>query len=96
MFNFSQGFIADIGDSAEMKGLSITLVAENASANDSLPMFEDGTWRQKLESRIISLGKELYGTGADFVFPLDFIAECLEGKFMVDYASISCALSLFN
>ena len=96
VFNFSQGFIADIGDSAEMKGLSITLVAENASANDSLPMFEDGMWRQKLESRIISLGKELYGTGADFVFPLDFIAECLEGKFMVDYASISCALPLFN
>ena len=78
--NFSREFIAELGDAVEMKGLSLTLVGPNASANDALPMFEDGLWRQKLERRIVSLGRELYGKGKDFVFPLDFIAECLEGK----------------
>ena len=80
MSNFSREFIAELGDAVEMKGLSLTLVGPNASANDALPMFEDGLWRQKLERRIVSLGRELYGKGKDFVFPLDFIAECLEGK----------------
>ena len=46
------------------------------------PVFENGDWAQKLELKIISLGKELFGSGADQVFPTNFILANLEGEFL--------------
>jgi nuclear pore complex protein Nup155 len=63
----------------------ITLLSETATAEDSKPLFESGLWMQKLEGRIVSLGKEVYGKGADYVFPVDFVASCLEGKRHIDF-----------
>ena len=56
---------------------------------DSLMLFEDGDWIFSIKNRIITLGKELQGKGADFVFPVSFICEQLEGKecnFLIMYS----------
>ena len=39
--------------------------------------------RMKLEMKVASLGQELYGKGADFVFPVQFIYSELERKFVL-------------
>ncbi|KAL3922828.1 MAG: hypothetical protein SGILL_001994 [Bacillariaceae sp.] len=44
------------------------------------PEFEMGDWRQKLEDSVVRLGQEIVGRGAGFVFPVEFIASCLEGE----------------
>lgn len=51
---------------------------------ESLQKFEDGGWVPSIRNRIISLGKELLGKGADFVFPIDFVTQQLEGNVFVD------------
>ena len=56
---------------------SITLVPEGGTSN--VPFFEDGDWVVPLSDRVISLGKEVYGNGADYVFPVEFLASKLEG-----------------
>jgi nuclear pore complex protein Nup155 len=56
---------------------SITLLAEGRTS--SLPLFEDAGWVLTLQDRIVSLGKEVYGNGADYVFPIDFLVSTLEG-----------------
>jgi hypothetical protein len=33
---------------------------------------------KRLEGRIVGLGKELYGTGADYVVPVDYLLSNLE------------------
>ena len=40
--------------------------------------FEDGEWIARLANKIHTLGQELYGTGADYTFPVDFLMEFLE------------------
>ena len=60
----------------------VNLLGESTSAEDTL--FESGRWMKKLEGRVVSLGKEVFGTGADYIFPVNFIASCLEGEtFMI-------------
>ena len=44
-----------------------------------LKVFEDGEWITNLKNRIICLGKELNGKDVHYIFPIGFIAECLEG-----------------
>ena len=56
---------------------SITLLTEGRPS--ALPLFEDADWVITLKDRIISLGKEVYGHGADYVFPIDFLVSTLEG-----------------
>ena len=73
-------FLQSLPEDSMYTNSDITLLPENATAQDSKPLFESGLWMQKLEGRIISLGKEVYGKGADYVFPVDFVAVCLEGK----------------
>jgi nuclear pore complex protein Nup155 len=73
-------FLQSLPENSMYTNSDITLLPENATAEDSQPLFESGLWMQKLEGRIISLGKEVYGKGADYVFPVDFVAFCLEGK----------------
>lgn len=60
---------------------SIRLVPEGGTSN--LPFFENGDWVVPLSDRIISLGKEVYGNGADYVFPVEFLASKLEGEFQL-------------
>jgi hypothetical protein len=70
----------------------VTLLDETTSAEDTL--FESGSWMKKLEGRVVSLGKEVFGTGADYIFPVDFITSCLEGKIVVDGYRNSCHRAL--
>lgn len=58
---------------------SITLLDDSASADNAL--FEDGAWMKRVESRVINLGREVYLTGADYIFPVGFLMSSLEGKF---------------
>jgi nuclear pore complex protein Nup155 len=56
----------------------ISLLDSTDSSDD--PVFEVGFWVAKLEDSVVRLGQEIVGQGADFVFPVEFIAACLEGK----------------
>jgi nuclear pore complex protein Nup155 len=60
----------------------VTLLDDATAAEESL--FESGSWMKKLDGRVISLGKEVYGNAADYIFPIDFITACLEGKKQFD------------
>lgn len=60
---------------------SVRLVPEGGTSK--FPFFEDGDWVVPLSYRIISLGKEVYGNGADYVFPVEFLASKLEGTLLV-------------
>jgi hypothetical protein len=66
---------------------SITLLTEGRTS--ALPLFEDADWVVALKDRIISLGKEVYGDGADFVFPIEFLVSTLEGLRHALVSSIS-------
>lgn len=71
---FLQQFVSDLGE-----GDKITFLHGN-QASGSLEVFENGDWAGRLESTIVHLGMELYGTGADYVFPVDYLLAVLEGK----------------
>jgi len=60
---------------------SVVLTSDDVTREDgnSLMAFEDGKWVTSLKNRVISLGKELYGKGADYAIPLEFLTESLEG-----------------
>jgi nuclear pore complex protein Nup155 len=75
--HFLQTFVADLGLGDQINFLSET------EQSDSLRMFEDGFWEKPLIQRIVDLGKELYGTGANYVFPVDFILFSMEGKLYI-------------
>ena len=59
-----------------------TIMYGVASSNDAVQQFENGEWIIRLRNRVASLGKELYGKGADYTFPLDLIVTQLEGEIM--------------
>ena len=42
--------------------------------------FESGNWIAKVKEIVIATGKELYGKGADYAFPLLRLASYLDGK----------------
>jgi len=71
------------GSMMEEERIVITDSDVTHEAGGSLMLFEDGEWIPSIKHRIIALGKELHGKGADFVFPLDFIAKQLEGLYCV-------------
>jgi nuclear pore complex protein Nup155 len=74
VYHFLQNFVADVGLGDEVSFLSETTAA------DSLPVFENDEWMNRLKGRIVGLGKELYGTGADYVVPVDYLLLNLEGE----------------
>jgi len=47
--------------------------------NSSLDLFESFRWAERLRNKVVELGRELYGTGADYVFPVEFLISRLEG-----------------
>lgn len=55
------------------------IVYGEGDAGDTLPKFENGEWIPRLRNRVAALGKELFGKGADYTFPLDLIVRELEG-----------------
>ena len=71
--SFLQHFVSDLGLGGEVKFLQASDPA------GSLPLFERGAWAPRLEARIVSLGQDLYGTGFDYVFPIDFLLSTLQG-----------------
>jgi nuclear pore complex protein Nup155 len=91
VYNFLRNLIAEVGSE---QNFFITLLSETATADDSQPLFESGVWMKKLESRVVSLGKELYGTGADYVFPTYFIVSLLEGEYYVTSCCLFTSKSL--
>ena len=56
----------------------VVLLGSDGQNIQSLPLFEHGLWVDTLKIRVVSLGKELYGKGTDFVCPIDFLAARLE------------------
>ena len=74
----------------EEENIILTDANVTSEDGDSLMLFEDGKWISSIKHRIISLGKELQGKGADFVFPVEFIIEQLEGKFSTTVLYVLC------
>jgi nuclear pore complex protein Nup155 len=54
------------------------IVYSDGAANDLQP-FETGEWIPRLRNRVTTLGKELFGKGADYTFPIDLVVRQLEG-----------------
>jgi nuclear pore complex protein Nup155 len=65
----------------------ITLVDTSAPIEGDY--FESGLWMKRLEGRIVCLGKEVFGTGADNIFPIDFLISCLEELRLAYTSSVS-------
>lgn len=51
------------------------------SSSNTFSLFESGMWIPKLKATVIGVGQRLFTNDFAFVFPIDFIACCLEGKF---------------
>ena len=87
-----QLFLSTLKRGSMMEEENIILTDANVTSEDgdSLMLFEDGKWISSIKHRIISLGKELQGKGADFVFPVEFIIEQLEGKFSTTVLYVLC------
>jgi nuclear pore complex protein Nup155 len=80
------------GSMMEEETIILTDGAVTHEDGDSLMLFEDGEWISSVKHRVISLGKELQGKGADFVFPIEFIAEQLEGKYFYLFTILTTSL----
>ncbi len=76
-----QSFVNALQRGSMMEEERIVLTDANITNEDgkSLMLFEDGMWISSMKNRIINLGKEFQGNGGDFVFPIDFVVEQLEG-----------------
>lgn len=55
----------------------VTYWGDTAEIAD-MPVFEDGNWVVPVHDMVVRLGHELYGSGADYAFPFDYILEQLE------------------
>jgi len=56
----------------------LVLLTEEVQDSGNLPLAEHGDWLERLRIRVTSLGQELYGHGADYAFPVDFLVRHLE------------------
>lgn len=54
-------------------------IVHGNGAINNLQIFETGEWIPRLRNRVTALGKDLFGKGADYTFPLDLIVKELEG-----------------
>lgn len=73
IYSFLQEFVAELELGDQVIFLS------NGEPSSSIMIFEDATWEKSLFNRTVALGKLLYGNGADYVFPKNFILRTLEG-----------------
>ena len=72
LYRYLEGFLASIGREATFRLLNGT------ESKISIRMLEDGEWEKSLVRRISTLGKSLYGKGASYVFPVEFLLFNLE------------------
>lgn len=74
-------FLGGLQEDSMLHQESIILSDANILDEDGLSVlvFEEGRWIPSLKNRIICLGKEIYGKGNDFTFPVNFIVDTLEG-----------------
>jgi hypothetical protein len=75
IYSFLQEFVAELELGDQIIFLS------NGEPSSSIMIFEDALWEKSLFNRTVALGKLLYGSGADYVFPKNFILRTLEGMF---------------
>eukprot|EP00934_Nitzschia_sp_Nitz4_P004018 Nitzschia sp. Nitz4//scaffold51_size120721//106099//111539//NITZ4_003747-RA/size120721-snap-gene-0.26-mRNA-1//1//CDS//3329553922//4008//frame0 len=54
----------------------VDLISGNAKS--SVALFEDGAWMKGVSTTVTRLGRELLSEGESFVFPVDFIMQCLD------------------
>jgi len=73
-YRFLESFVADVKLCDQIK-----FIQPNGQGGP-LPLFEMAEWKDSVAQRVVFLGKELYGTGADYVFPVSFLLSTLEGK----------------
>ena len=64
-------FADDDGDAA------VRLLNQDLHEVATEPVFETGGWVDRVEHRVVNLGRDLYGSGADYVFPVDFLLTVL-------------------
>ena len=76
-----QDFLTNLQRDSMLEEESVILSNTSVTKENGelLMAFEDGEWIPNIKSRVIALGAELQGKGTDFVFPLHFLAEYLEG-----------------
>eukprot|EP00536_Pseudo-nitzschia_multiseries_P013005 jgi/Psemu1/210312/e_gw1.529.5.1 len=55
---------------------TLTLLDADSSGNN--PIFENGSWISNVEETVVRLGRQIVGTSAEFVFPIEFLGGCLE------------------
>ena len=72
-YRFLESFVADVGFDDGIKFI------QTDERVDSLPLFENTEWKDKVAQRVVALGQELLGTGADYVVPISFLLSNLEG-----------------
>jgi nuclear pore complex protein Nup155 len=77
-YGLVEAFVADVGLTDLVK-----FISNNEDVVRTCKVLEDGTWEKSLVNRVVSLGKIVYGTGANFVFPVNFILSNLEGSSQV-------------
>jgi nuclear pore complex protein Nup155 len=73
LYEFLQDFVQDVD-----LGNGIKLLSAASSEQSEFQIFEDGRWILRLEDKVVNLGKELFGTGADYTFPIDYLLFLLE------------------
>jgi Nup133 N terminal like len=69
----------------------------DVSESSSNPLFDDGMWVSKLEETVVRLGTDILGRMAVYVFPVEFVASCLEGTYacpIVTFATTERVISL--
>ena len=57
---------------------AVELIEGPGRGSSGYRLFEDVEWKAELESSIQIIGKELYGSGADYTFPVEFLMDMLE------------------
>lgn len=70
-----KNFVAEVGLERQIQFL------EAGEQVGTLALFEKGDWQESVARRVVALGKDLFGSGADFVFPVGELLSYLEGKF---------------
>lgn len=53
---------------------------EGSAEREKISDFESGEWIRPMQEKITSLGKQLWGKGADFTYPLLLIIPIVEGS----------------
>ena len=70
--------LVDLAAECGLEDRVILLTDSQSADDDSDSLFESGAWIVPLQEKIIKLARELYGTGADYTFPIDYILERLQ------------------